>query len=106
MAKAATKKAAKPDAGEGGEAAPRTSVPVTAGPKLPPVEEGRRRFYVDLTLRHAEWLERYTKLLAAEKRQPLKPADAIEHVLRQTYAIDPTKAGLYLGSKTVPASKD
>ena len=37
MAKAATKKAAKPDASEGGEAAPRTSVPVSAGPKLPPV---------------------------------------------------------------------
>lgn len=97
-AEPATKAATRP---------PRASVPaVQAGPKLPPLEEGRQRFYVDLMDRHAEWLVRYTALLAVEKRRPLKPADAIEHILRQTHAIDPTKAGLYLNSKTVPAGKE
>lgn len=64
---------------------------------MPPVEEGRKRYFVDLQARHGEWLERYAALLTKEKRRPMSPADALEHIIRNTYAIDPTKAGLTTG---------
>lgn len=74
-----------------------------SGPKLPPVAEGRRRYFTDLSPRHAEWLDRYTAYLAMERRRPTSTADALEHIIRNTYAVDPTKAGLLTQAKTVPA---
>lgn len=73
--------------------------------KMPPIEEGRKRAFVDLQLRHYEYLERYAGLLAADKRRPQSVSDALEHIVRHTMMLDQTKAGQFVNAATVPAAK-
>jgi hypothetical protein len=78
---------------------------IPKGPKMPQLEEGRVRHFVDLQERHSEYLVRYAALLSVDKRRPQTVADAIEHIVRHTMMLDQTKAGQFVNANTVPANK-
>jgi DNA-directed RNA polymerase specialized sigma24 family protein len=72
---------------------------------MPPVEEGRKRAFVDLQERHYQYLQRYAVGLTADKRRPCTISDALEHIVRHTMMLDQTKAGQFVNAATVPAVK-